>query len=434
MSKPCKLTKRLVETIKPPPTEKFVWDAELKGFGIRIAAHTGVKTFILQYRHGTKQRRLKFGRFPTLTVEKARDRAIRGLANIADGRDPALERDEARAAKKVATLCDEYLAAARSGLVLGRGGASKKLSTIVTDAGRIERHIKPLLGNLPARDVTSSDISRFVAAVAQGKTAADVKTGFRGRAIVKGGKGAATRTAGLLGSIFEWARTQGYIQNNPVRGVRRFADGRREILYGDEQLALLGAVLRTLELDVEKRGRLNKIGGQIIRLIALTGLRREEARNLRWDEVDLEGRCLRLKSSKSVKVRPLGRSACELLASLLRSGDYVFSAQPGGKPYAALPRWWERLKREAAILSPDNPTALSDMTNHGFRHTMAGTADRLGYTEATVKAMIGHKGGGGVTAGYIHKPLDDVLLAAMDRVTDHIAAAMQGPTPTLRTP
>lgn len=133
-----------------------------------------------------------------------------------------------------------------------------------------------------------------------------------------------------------------------------------------------------------------------------------------------------MRASKSVKVRPLGRPARDLLASIERAGEFVFPSTPGGPAYAALPRWWERIKAEAALLSPADETSIASMMNHGLRHTVAGMADRLGFTEATTKALLGHKGSG-VTAGYIHKPIDRVLLGAADEVSEYIASAMARP-------
>jgi hypothetical protein len=116
-----------------------------------------------------------------------------------DGRDPARDRDQLREAETVAQLCDLYMEAAKARLVLGREGTPKKASTLATDGSRIDAHIKPHLGHLKAGEVTRADIEGFKAGVVTGKTARDKKLGPRSRSIVKGGKGALTRTLGLLG-------------------------------------------------------------------------------------------------------------------------------------------------------------------------------------------------------------------------------------------
>ena len=103
----------------------------------------------------------------------------------------------------------------------------KKSSTLATDQGRIERHIKPLLGQLKVAAVTRDDVDGFMHDVAAGKTAGKTKTRPRGLAHVRGGKGTASRTVGLLGAIFTYAVRHRMRPDNPVRGVVRFADGKR---------------------------------------------------------------------------------------------------------------------------------------------------------------------------------------------------------------
>lgn len=195
-----KLTKREIDGLQSSGSKHgtVYWDSELKGFGIRVFP-TGLKTFVVKFRtRGGRQRWLKIGTFGALTAEKARDRAKLELAKVIDGEDPADERDQLRAAVSVAQLCDLYTTAAVAGLVLGRKGTPKKSSTLSTDRSRIAAHIKPLLGPLKANELKRSDIEAFKTAVVIGKSARDEKLGPRRRSIVKGGKGALTRTLGLL--------------------------------------------------------------------------------------------------------------------------------------------------------------------------------------------------------------------------------------------
>jgi hypothetical protein len=120
-------------------------------------------------------------------------------------------------------LCDDYLAASEAGRVLTRRRLPKKASTLATDRGRVERHIKPLLGNLKVVAVSRLDIERFNNQVSEGATAARVKTGKHGLARVTGGRGTATRTLALLSVIFSYAVRQGPRADNPVHGIEKHA-------------------------------------------------------------------------------------------------------------------------------------------------------------------------------------------------------------------
>lgn len=439
-----KLTKKVVEAAQSEGRDKLVWDNELKGFGLRVFP-SGVRKFILQYRLPSgQQRRMVLGTFPVLTAERARELALKHLATVGEGGDPAGDKRALRQAETLAELCDAYMEAMQSGLVLSRRGQPKRALTVYTDKGRIERHIKPVLGHLRAREVTRVDVERFKTAVVTGKTAADVKTKQRGRARVTGGRGAATRALGLLGSIFQWGISQGLVESNPVRGVRRFADAQRKALLTHEQYRALGRALDELGERKDRKGNPihHKYGLACIRFIALTGLRRGEAEQLRWDEVDIAGCCIRLRTSKSETLRPLGAAARELLGGLERISGYVFPAGPELVGYKGLPRLLKHAKDAAAgraILrrkpgrpSRKSPTPtdeqsvnhsaagpLDDLTFHALRHSLAGTAEALQCSYVTIQTLLGHKLAG-VTGGYILKRLDQPLISAADRVSERI--------------
>ena len=162
------------------------------------------------YRAGgrnTTPRKVTIGVFGKLTVEEARTAAGRVLAKAELGDDVAAERARIRAEMTVSELCDEYLVEEID---------KKKASTIVTDRSRIERHIRPLLGRKRIGAVTRADVTRFLRDVANGKTARDTKTGKHGRSIVRGGRGAATRTVRLLGGIFTYAMMKGYLKEKSL--------------------------------------------------------------------------------------------------------------------------------------------------------------------------------------------------------------------------
>ena len=110
------------------------------------------------------------------TPDAARERARELLGEIVKGADPSAEKQAARKAATIAELCDLYLADAEAGRLLTRRNVAKKPSTLALDKGRIERHIKPLLGRMAVAAVDRADVERFMHDVAAGKTAAKAKT------------------------------------------------------------------------------------------------------------------------------------------------------------------------------------------------------------------------------------------------------------------
>jgi integrase len=341
--------------------------------------------------------------------------AISTLGAVVRGEDPAEERTTQRKSITVRELCDRYIAAAEKGLIYGKRNKPKKPSTIYVDRGRIERHIKPLLGNKRVRDLMAVDIHKFIQDVTVGKTAAVVKTGKRGKAVVEGGPGTATRTAGLLGGVLTFAVNEGIRPDNPARGVRRPAGNRRSRRLSPTEWRELGRALAAAERESETW----QVVG-CIRLLALTGCRPGEAINLKWAEVDRGGKCFRFADTKEgASIRPLGQLTLDLLASLprQRGAEHVFPAVRGKSgPFGGMDRGWDRMAARCKF---------KDISPVTFRHSFASEADDLSYTRATVKAMLGHSGGGDVTEGYIHK-VDPVLIAAADRVSKKIQHMMTG--------
>jgi integrase len=407
-----RLTKRVVLTILPDPSrDRCVWDDEVRGFGLRIKT-TGVRSFMVQYRNSSGiSRRVTLGRVGVLTVDQARAFAKRTLADVIKGGDPASKRSEDRHSMTVRQICRAYLDAADRGLILGKRGQPKKPSTLYVDRGRITRHILPLLGNRPVKDLTAPDINRFMQSVASGKTANDIKTGFRGRAIITGGRGTATRTVGLLGGILSFAVAQGVISVNPARCIKRPADQRREVRLSVQQYAQLGQALD----QAMARGESSKAIAAI-KLLALTGCRRGEIAELRWSEFDPLNHCLRLADSKEGRsIRPLGRPAIELISSLPKEGEFILPGSHPDKAFSGLAKAWRRIIRQ---------TPLMGLTPHGLRHAYASVACDLGYSEPTIAALLGHATRS-VTSRYIHH-LDAALIAAAAAVSAQIAAALNG--------
>ena len=403
-----RLTKAIIDRAGPRQADYFLWDKDLKGFGIKIAKG-GRKSYVCKYRLGNGRtaptRRMTIGAHGSpWTVDQARAEAMRVLGRVANGDDPAKEKQEAKKQITVAELCDLYLE---------QGTGTKKASTLLTDKGRIERHIKPLLGRLKVPDVTRADIKRFLQDVANGKTAKDVKTGLRGRAIVRGGKGTASRTVGLLGGIFSFAFDVGLINENPARGVKRFADKKGQRYLSQQELVALGKALR----EAAEAGE-NSSAIAILKLLIFTGARKGEIETLKWREIDFQSGYMRLADSKNgQKAVPLNAGALEILNSLTRLeySEFVFPAHRGNGHYEGTPKVWKRIKIHAG---------LNDVRLHDLRHSFASVAVSGGASLPIIGALLGHTNSAS-TQRYSHLH-DDPLRAASEAIGGKIAASLSG--------
>jgi integrase len=380
------------------------------GFGVRIYS-SGKRVFVCQVRVGRATRRVKIGAFGPYTVEQARQRAQEIVRAASEGRDPQREKFDARIAITVSELCDYYLEAAHAGLVTTRFRQPKRGSTLKIDEGRVARHIKPLFGSLRARDVTRLDVQRMADAITQGKTAG-VFTGHpRGKAVVRGGAAAATCVFGLLGGIYSWAEKRGLtVGRNPVRKIETVQGAPKERTLSPEELCALGKVLDQ---------HTARLPGPVaaLRIIALTGLRREEVCGLRWAEIDASGFCLRLERTKTGRsVRPIGSAAIEVLRSIARVSDkWVF---PNSRGTASA-------DFKKAISRLFNAAGLHDARSHDLRRTFGSIAADEGCGDATIAELLGHVRRGVTARHYIRRP-DAALTSVADRVCSRIAMALSG--------
>lgn len=408
-----KLTKRTVDNAAIGESDYITWDEDLPGFGLRVFA-SGKRSYLVQYRSAGRSRRYTIGLHGVLTPEAARREAKVLLGQVARGGNPAEDRKLDREAITVKELCARYLADLERGLILGKRGRPKKATTIVTDTGRIQRHLIPLLGSRRVRDLTRADITQAMKDIMAGKTRADVKTEkLRGRAIVRGGAGAATRTIGLLGGILSHAVELGIIEGNPAHGVRKPKDNVNGRRLSEQEYRALGEILRKATEDGQYT-----TAAEMIWVLALTGCRRSEIIKLRWSEIDFEGSCLRLTDSKEgASVRPVGLPVLEYFEGRLEEGTegYAFAGWTDDTPFGSFPNHWTKILGK---------TEFADITPHVLRHSFASIANDLGFTEATIAALVGHSRGT-VTSRYIHT-VDTALVMAADNIAGYIQGLLDG--------
>ena len=384
-----KLTIRSIDAIKPGAREQFVWDGEMRGFGLRVLP-TGIKSFVVQYRTGaSRQRRVVLGRYGVLSPEEARKEARQALALVSKGKDPAAERDKVREAGTIAKLCDRYLTE--------HAEPFKKASSVASDRQVIEANIKPHLGTTSVSAVTRADVLKL-------------RHSLRETPI------AANRTLALLSKMFNLAEAWGLRPDgsNPCRHVERFQENERRRYYSPDELSQLGGALAKAELTATAHPGVIAA----LRLLALTGCRLSEVLQLRWEEVDFEARCLRLPDAKTgARSVPLGSAAIILLIELQGASDpYVIRGTRRGQPLprSYMERAWRRIRDNAG---------LNDARIHDLRHTVATMAAASGLNAFAVRDLLGHKTL--AMANRYVKRVTDPLQEAADGVAGRVAAMMK---------
>ena len=334
-----KITKRVVDAAAPDSVRRFiVWDDLLPGFGLLVLP-TGVKSYLHRYRNADGiERRATIGKHGSLTAEEARRLADGMRALVKAGRDPLAEKRERRKALTVGDMLDAYLSSAHY--------LSKASSTQGTDKGRINRHLKPLLGKVHIESLRPEAIERASNAIRDGRTATTEKVGPRAVARVRGGAGTARKAIRLLKSVLGWALREGIVKSNPAAGLKTSVDGARDlILDNTEAYQRLFSKLG----EMEAAGTIRRPVADAVRTIALTGARRGEIAGLRWRHVDLKAGLVKLpisehKSGKSTgKERVIGlpAEAQALIARQLagKPDDFVFAPAHGTGPLNLTKPW-----------------------------------------------------------------------------------------------
>ena len=403
-----KLTKRLLDQLRPSyGKDVVVWDNELRGFGVRVKP-TGSGSFILQYRNAEgRSRRLTLGAIGVLTPEVARKLARSKLGDVSRGADPADEKQAARSAPTVAEICDWYLEKAEGGELLGRRRRPIARTTLALDRSRINTHVRPLLGNRIARNLSVADLEHFQAEVAAGRTAKP-RSGRGG--VTTGGAGVAGRTLGMLHTLFEQAARHKLLEHNPARGVRKAVTDVK--LERRLSLAEIGRFGVAMEEAVEE----SPVALAAIRFMLLTGFRRMEVLALERTWIDAGSSCVRFPKTKGgAQIRAIGNAALKLLQRqpVLSGSHYAFPSEVGDGHFVGVVRVLQRLCAASK---------LDDVTPHVLRHTFASVAGDLGFSELTIAGLLGHAGRG-VTQRYVH--LDRALVLAADKAAEEIQRALE---------
>ena len=355
-----KLTKKLIDSSVGKGKDYVVWDDEIKGFGCRIYA-SGYKTYIFQYRAPATQKNsyLKIGVHGNYTVELARDKAKKLCADIAHGIDPK-EKKKAEVVKKQQSLSfEEFWQIFTEKYIKG----IHKPSTINRNSSRIKNYILPFFGKKSMSDINRQDILNFQDSLSHIK-------------------GTCSKCLILLTTAFNQAELWEYIQpnTNPCKGVSKHPDKKMERYLSVEELIRLEQTLS----ERTTMGIASPYTLAAFRLIIYSGCRLGEVLSLKWEDVDFNDSCLRLKDSKTGKrTIPLNDSAIEVLHNVQKQEDnpYVFCGNKKGTHLVTVQKTWDRIRKKAGI---------SDVRIHDLRHSFASFMIKNGVSLFEVSKLLGH--------------------------------------------
>jgi integrase len=380
---------------KAPRLESAYFDAaskdRAKGLALRVRAD-GSRTWAFYYRFGGKQRRLTIGPASDdpkgWTLAKARSRARELRVALDTGIDPAADRKrkEAEAAQKqllLSAVVDDYLAARQEDM---------KPRSHVEWTRLLTQHWKPLH-------------KLMIGAVNRQIIAAHLRT------IAKdNGPFAANRARGALSAIFAWAIGEGLCDSNPVIGTNKPTEEKpRERVLDDAELAAVWKAAPDNDY------------GRIVKLLMLTGQRRDEIGSLCWSEIDFDARTIKLDGARTKNSRahviPLSDDALAILQGMVQVDDrqIVFGRGRGG--FAG----WSKGK-----LALDQACGIKCWVLHDLRRTAATRMAESGVLPHVIEAVLNHISGhkSGVAGVYNRSTYEPEKRAALDTLASYIKTAI----------
>lgn len=379
------LTAISVERVKPPKAGVIeIFDLGYPGLALRVG-HGGAKSFEIFYRIDGKQKRESLGRWPSVSLAEARELWRRNREALTKGELPV-----SREGAKAPALLFEHVAEEW----LKRDQSKNKPSSFYQVTRNLEVDLLPAWRGKRVDQITKADVIALLDGIVD-----------RGAPIM------AHRVQKCVRRFFSWCVERDYLKVDPMAGMPRVANGKsRDRVLTDNELAKIWHATDSIGTY-----------GAALRLLILTGARREEIAQLRWSEI--EGDCLKLEGSRTkngeAHIIPLSAPARELLANVPRIGhsDFIFTIS-GEKPING----WTRPKHEL-----DDVCGVSNWRIHDIRRTVATGMEKLKVPLQVVEAILGHTSGSkaGIVAVYQRHAYSEEKRAALEAWGKHVLALIK---------
>lgn len=359
------------------------WDDGIRGLGVRIYP-SGRKAFVLSYRTAGRKRLMALGDYGELTWAQAQYAARRALAAIREGSDPLEAKRLEITAPTVKALAEQYLEYSK---------AHKR--SWKDDESRIRRHILPQWGSRKAKAVMPSEVAALHSRI--GRTA----------------RYEANRTLALVHNLFEKASVWGFVDEghpNPARNVEKFREHKRDRWVRPDELP---ALIKQINHHPNTYVR------AALWLYLLTGVRKSELLQARWDEIDWQRAELRLGETKAGRTHyiPLSGPAIELLHDLPRreGNPYVLPGAREGHHLVNIAKPWRQVREVAGV---------PDIRLHDLRRTVGSWMAQAGNSLHLIGRVLNHSNAS-TTAVYARFGEDQVR-QALEQHAERLTKAAMG--------
>lgn len=405
-----RITKRVVDAALPGEKEAFLWDSEVKGFGLKVTPGGG-KIYVVQFRtREGRSRRFTMGRHGSpWTPDAARGEALRILRQVAEGRDPQAEKEVARQPHAGTTVAEVFETFMKRHADHLRAGREYRVA--------FNNDVLPYWGAWPIERVAKRDIILMLDRIA------DRGTSVR-----------ANRVLAYVRKFFNWCLSRDLIQASPCQGVKPPAAERtRDRVLSDEELRLVWLAAGATDYPF----------GPCIRLLILTGQRRDEVAGMRWSELDLEKALWTIPAERAknneehyVHLSPAALAIIRAVPKI--SGQDLLLTTTGRTAISGFGKVKERL--DALILkqrqdearergeSPDEVKPLADWRFHDFRRTATTVMAQIGIAPHVADKILNHKQGTirGVAAVYNRFQYLEERKQALDAWADRLEQIVSG--------
>jgi integrase len=389
-----RLTIRSVEAMKPRPVRQEIPDSFLPGLYL-IQQPSGAKGWAVRYRHHGQSRKLTLGSYPALGLKDARELGAKALRAVAEGRDPGREKIAARVAKadSVDRVVEEFLER--------HVRRSNRPRTAQETQRLLRQHVLPRWRGRMVHDITRRDVLDILDRVVDG-----------------GAPIAANRVFAAVRKFFNWCVARDIHAASPCAGVKPpTAERSRDRVLSDDELRLVWAAA----------DKLGGTFGPLVKLLALTGQRRDEVARMRHDELDLDARLWTLPPTRTKNNQPhevpLSKAALAVLQNVphTASSPFVLTTNGGASPASGYSKNKRRLD---ALLPADMPA----WRLHDLRRTCASGLARLGINLPVIEKVLNHSSGSfaGIVGVYQKHSFADEKRQALQTWGDFLTALIAG--------